>query len=136
MNYKINCQIIDILLNNSNEFTNKYTSVSSGSFEFDTLLEDYYLNKNMRNITTPIILSTIKNIAILNNKRKMLLIIQFDTYTSGVILILSKSILYKRSFLKNSGSLIKLDNSIACFPLESLLIFLKIFMFLRSSLYI
>ena len=50
MNYKINCQIIDILLNNNNEFTNKYTSVSSGSFEFDTLLEDYYLNKNMRNI--------------------------------------------------------------------------------------
>lgn len=50
MNNKINCQLINILLNKDNTFANKYTSITSGSFDYDNLLENYFENKDMRSI--------------------------------------------------------------------------------------
>ncbi|MDO5569787.1 MAG: hypothetical protein Q4G04_06805 [bacterium] len=50
MSEKINCQIIDILLNQSNEFTNKYCSVMFGNYDINDLLENNYINKNMSSI--------------------------------------------------------------------------------------
>lgn len=47
---KINCQIVNILLNDNNEFTKKYTAFSNGSFEYENILEDYFVNKGMRSI--------------------------------------------------------------------------------------
>ena len=50
MNNKIDCQLINILLNKDNTFANKYTSIISGSFDYDNLLENYFKNKDMRSI--------------------------------------------------------------------------------------
>ena len=50
MDKKLNCQLINILLTNNNEFANKYTSIISGNFDYETLLNDYYKNKEMRSI--------------------------------------------------------------------------------------
>ena len=50
MNNKLNCQLINILLTKNNEFANKYTSIISGNFDYETLLNDYYKNKEMRSI--------------------------------------------------------------------------------------
>jgi len=50
MNNKLNCQLINILLNKNNEFANKYTSIISGNFDYETLLNDYFKNKEMRSI--------------------------------------------------------------------------------------
>lgn len=47
---KINCQIVSILLNDNNEFANKYTSFINGKFDYNSILEDYFKNKNMRYI--------------------------------------------------------------------------------------
>lgn len=47
---KVNCQIVNILLNDNNEFTKKYTSFSNGSFEYENIIEDYFENKGMRSI--------------------------------------------------------------------------------------
>ena len=48
MNQKVNCQVFNILLDSNGNFTNKYSSVVSGNYDFDTLLEDYYESKEMR----------------------------------------------------------------------------------------
>lgn len=50
MNKKINCQLVNILLNMNNEFSNKYCSVSSGNYDYEILLEDNFINKDMRSI--------------------------------------------------------------------------------------
>lgn len=50
MDKRINCQLINILLNENNEFANKYCTVFSGNYEYDSLIEDYFVNKNMRSI--------------------------------------------------------------------------------------
>ena len=47
---KVNCQIVNILLNDNNEFTKKYTAFSNGSYEYENILEDYFVNKGMRSI--------------------------------------------------------------------------------------
>ena len=48
MNQKVNCQVFNILLDGNGNFTNKYSSVVSGNYDFDILLEDYYESKEMR----------------------------------------------------------------------------------------
>jgi hypothetical protein len=48
MSKKINCQLMNILLNENNEFSGKYCCVSSGNYEYDSLMKDYFINKNMR----------------------------------------------------------------------------------------
>ena len=50
MDYKINCRLVNILLDENNEFANKYCSVLVGNYDCNTLLEDYFVNKNMRTI--------------------------------------------------------------------------------------
>ena len=50
MNNKLNCQLINILLTKNNEFANKYTSIISGNFDYETLLNDYFKDKQMRSI--------------------------------------------------------------------------------------
>ena len=50
MNNKINCQLINILLDKDNKFVNKYTSIVNGTFEYERLLEDYFNTKEMRSI--------------------------------------------------------------------------------------
>lgn len=50
MNNRIRCQLIDILLDKDYKFTNKYLSVVNGSFDYDTLLQDYLEDKNMNTI--------------------------------------------------------------------------------------
>jgi len=47
---KINCQIVNILLDDNNEFPNKYTSFMSSNFDYETILNNYFKNKNMRSI--------------------------------------------------------------------------------------
>ena len=47
MNQKVNCQVFNILLDGNGNFTNKYSSVVSGNYDFDALLEDYYESKDM-----------------------------------------------------------------------------------------
>lgn len=47
---KVDCQIVNILLNDNNEFTNKYTSFVNGSFDEDSILNDYYIEKGMNSI--------------------------------------------------------------------------------------
>lgn len=50
MDNKINIQIIDILLNDNRDFTNKYYSISNNYYNYDNLLTDYFKNKNMNSI--------------------------------------------------------------------------------------
>lgn len=50
MNNKLNCQLINILLDKDNQFADKYTSIISGNFDYETLLNDYYESKEMRSI--------------------------------------------------------------------------------------
>ncbi len=50
MNNKLNCQLVNILLDKNNTFSNKYTSIISGDLDYDMLLNDYYNNKDMRTI--------------------------------------------------------------------------------------
>ena len=47
---KVNCQIVNILLDDNNAFTKKYTAFSNGSYEYENILEDYFVNKGMRSI--------------------------------------------------------------------------------------
>ena len=47
MKGKTNLQIIDILLNQNNEFSNKYCSIMFGDYDVDDLLESNFINKNM-----------------------------------------------------------------------------------------
>lgn len=50
MNSKVNCQIVNLLLNDNNEFTNQYTSFISGSVAYDIVIEDYFKSKGMQSI--------------------------------------------------------------------------------------
>ncbi len=50
MKNKLSCQLVNILLDKDNQFSNKYTSVISGNFDYETLLNDYYVGKDMRSI--------------------------------------------------------------------------------------
>lgn len=46
----VNCQIITILLTPDNEFSNKYTSITSNCLDYDDIIEDYFRDKQMQNI--------------------------------------------------------------------------------------
>lgn len=50
MNNKLNCQLINILLDKDNQFSKKYTSITTGYFDYETLLDNYYIDKDMRSI--------------------------------------------------------------------------------------
>ena len=50
MNNKLNCQLVNILLDKDNKFSNKYTSIITGNFDYDMLLDEYFKEKNMRSI--------------------------------------------------------------------------------------
>jgi len=50
MDNKLNCQLINILLDKDNQFVRKYTSIISGNFDYENLLNDYFINKEMRSI--------------------------------------------------------------------------------------
>lgn len=50
MNNKLNCQLINILLDKDNQFVRKYTSIISGNFDYENILNDYFINKEMRSI--------------------------------------------------------------------------------------
>ncbi len=50
MNNRIECQLVNILLNKDNVFVNKYTSIMSSCFNYETLLDNYFKDKNMRTI--------------------------------------------------------------------------------------
>jgi len=50
MENKVNCQIVNILLNDNNEYINKYTFFINGSFDYDNILMDCYKNRGMRSI--------------------------------------------------------------------------------------
>ena len=51
MNYKISCQLVILLLNNNNEYSNKYTTYINGSLDYMNILDEYYESKDMRTIT-------------------------------------------------------------------------------------
>ena len=50
MNNKLSCQLVNILLDKDNQFSNKYTSIISGNFDYETLLNDYFKGKDMKSI--------------------------------------------------------------------------------------
>ena len=50
MNYKINCQLVILLLNNNNEYSNKYTTYINNNLDFMNILDEYYESKDMRTI--------------------------------------------------------------------------------------
>lgn len=50
MNNKLSCQLVNILLDKDNQFSNKYTSIISGNFDYETLLNDYFKGKDMQSI--------------------------------------------------------------------------------------
>ena len=49
-NYKINCQLVILLLNNNNEYSNKYTTYINNNLDFMNILDEYYESKDMRTI--------------------------------------------------------------------------------------
>ena len=50
MDNKLSCQLITILLDKDNHFSNKYTSIVSCNIDYQTLLNDYFIGKDMRTI--------------------------------------------------------------------------------------
>ena len=50
MNEKVKCQIVSLLLNDESQLTENYNGAITSQFDFQTIMEEYYLAKGMNSI--------------------------------------------------------------------------------------